>query len=349
LSSLALRRSSATPATRIGVDRTWRTIGLAPTVLVFAGMTLLPILNLLAMSVHDIAWAEGRSRWTFAGMRHFAALPEDTLLRAGLGNTIFFAFASTLIQMLLAFMLALFVSRIHRGRVLYRTLFILPILVPGIVIGAIWKLMLNFDFGLANEITGFLFGAAPRDWLGDRNIALWSVIVVDVWHWTPFCFLLLLAGFESLPQDVYEAARVDGVSPWSELRYITLPLMMPTIAITFGFRLILAFKVFDEVYLLTGGGPGTATEVLSCTIYRVFFTQDRAGYGAAMSLFAMVLVAILAITAMAAARRLQVGALWCAGSSAGWGSTRRCCSSRRSSWCRSCGSRAPPSRRRSRS
>ena len=133
------------------------------------------------------------------------------------------------------------------------------------------------------------------------------MIVVDVWHWTPFCFLLLLAGFESLPQDVYEAARVDGVGPLAELRYLTLPLMLPTIVVTFVFRLVLAFKVFDEVYLLTGGGPGTATEVLSFTIYRRFFTQDRAGYGAAMSLMAMLFVALLAILAMGAARRRQAG------------------------------------------
>ena len=291
---------------RIGVDRTWRAINLAPSFLVFAGLTLLPILNLVAMSFHEITWVDGRSRWTFVGLRHYAALPEDTLLRAGLGNTIFFAVVSTAIQMLIAFVLALFVSRIDRGRVLYRTLFILPILVPAIVIGAIWKLMLNYDFGLVNDFIG-LFGAAPRDWLGEGAIALWSVIVVDVWHWTPFCFLLLLAGFESLPQDVYEAARVDGVGPLAELRYLTLPLMLPTIAITLAFRLILAFKVFDEVYLLTGGGPGTATEVLSFTIYRRFFTQDRAGYGAAMSLIAMLLVALLAIIAMGAARRRQAG------------------------------------------
>jgi multiple sugar transport system permease protein len=305
LSSLPLRSSfaSAAPA-RIGVDRTWRAISLAPSVVVFAGLTLLPILNLVAMSFHDITWADGRSQWTFVGLRHYAALPEDTLLRAGLGNTIFFAIASTLIQMSIAFVLALFVSRIRHGRVLYRTLFILPILVPAIVIGAIWKLMLNFDFGLVNDIVG-LVDIDPRNWLGDRATALWSVILVDVWHWTPFCFLLLLAGFESLPQDVYEAARVDGVSPLSELRYITLPLMLPTIMVTLVFRLILAFKVFDEIYLLTGGGPGTATEVLSFTVYRRFFTQDRAGYGAAMSLFAMALVALLAIVAMGAARRRE--------------------------------------------
>ena len=306
MSNTSLRSAYATPIRRIGVDRGWRAVNLAPSFLVFAGLTLLPILNLLAMSFHDITWADGRSRWTFVGLRHYAALPEDTLLRAGLGNTIFFAIVSTAIQMLLAFMLALFVSRIDRGRVLYRTLFILPILVPAIVIGAIWKLMLNYDFGLVNDFIG-LFGALPRDWLGESTIALWSVIVVDVWHWTPFCFLLLLAGFESLPQDVYEAARVDGVGPLAELRYLTLPLMLPTIAITLAFRLILAFKVFDEVYLLTGGGPGTATEVLSFTIYRRFFTQDRAGYGAAMSLMAMLFVALLAILAMGAARRRQAG------------------------------------------
>ena len=109
------------------------------------------------------------------------------------------------------------------------------------------------------------------------------MIAVDVWHWTPFVFLLLLAGLESLPQDVYEAASVDGASFLQELRYITLPLMLPLIVVTLTFRLLVAFKVFDEIYLLTGGGPGTATEVVSYTIYRRFFTEGQTGYGAAMS------------------------------------------------------------------
>ena len=207
-------------------------------------------------------------------------------------------------QMVLGFFAALLCSRIIRGRVLYRTIFILPILIPGIVVGAIWKLMLNYDFGLANQAIGLL-GLEPRDWLGASETALLSVIIVDIWHWTPFCFLLFLAGLESLPQDVYEAAKIDGATPWQELVWVTLPMMLPTILVTFAFRFVLAFKVFDEVYLLTGGGPGTATEVVSFTLYQRFFTEDRAGYGAAMSVSVIFLVSLLLVVALSARKRTE--------------------------------------------
>jgi multiple sugar transport system permease protein len=212
-----------------------------------------------------------------------------------------FAFAAVGGQMVLGFLLALLVSRIDRGRVFFRAVFILPILIPGIVIGAIWKLMFNFDFGLINQGLGLL-GIEPQDWLGDAATALLSVIVVDIWHWTPFCFLLFLAGIESLPRDVFEASKIDGASAWQELRLVTLPLMIPTIVVTFAFRLVLAFKVFDEVYLLTNGGPGTSTEVVSFTLYQRFFTEDRIGYGAAMSVAVIFLVSLLLVVALSARR-----------------------------------------------
>jgi multiple sugar transport system permease protein len=201
----------------------------------------------------------------------------------------------------LGFLLALLCTKIARGRVLYRTAFILPILIPGIVVGAIWKLMFNFEFGLINQVLGFA-GLQPQDWLGSPSTALLSVILVDIWHWTPFCFLLMLAALESLPQDVYEAAKIDGASGLQELIWITLPMVWPAIVVTFIFRLVLAFKVFDEVYLLTGGGPGTATEVISFTIYQRFFTEDRVGYGAALSIAVIFLISLLLVLALSARR-----------------------------------------------
>ncbi|MBI3454352.1 MAG: sugar ABC transporter permease [Candidatus Rokubacteria bacterium] len=204
--------------------------------------------------------------------------------------------------MFIAPALALLTSKVGRGRLLYRAVFILPILIPGIVIGAIWKLMYHLDFGLINQTLGLL-GLAPQNWLGDKRLALVSVIVVDVWHWTPFCFLLLLAGLESLPRDVYEAAHVDGATGWQELRHVTLPLMLPTLGVTLLFRLIAAVRVFDEVYLLTSGGPGTATEVISFTIYRRFFTESREGFGAAMSVVTIFALSLLVLLTLAAPRR----------------------------------------------
>jgi multiple sugar transport system permease protein len=283
-------------------DTLWRRIALTPTILVFLAMSILPTLNLMAMSVNEISWVDGEAVWSYVGFTHYARLAEDSLLIAGLKNTAIFAIVGVAAQVLLGFLLAWAVSRIARGRVLYRTIFILPILVPGILIGAVWKLMLNYDFGLVNGFIGAL-GFNPVDWLGTRAWALPSVIMVDIWHWTPFCFLLLLAGFESLPQDVQEAARVDGAGTWAEMRYVLIPMMMPVIAVTFLFRLVTSLKVFDEIYLLTGGGPGSATEVISYTIYRTFFTQDRMGYGSAMSVTVLFFISLAMIGVLMAGRR----------------------------------------------
>jgi multiple sugar transport system permease protein len=283
----------------------WGTFG--PALLLMLALGVLPLTNLVYTSFHTVTWAAGLATFRPAGVTHYLALPDDPLLRAGLRNTIVFAVGAVGGQMLLGFALALLCSRVSRGRVLYRALFILPILIPGIVIGAIWKLMLNFDFGLINQATDLL-GFEPRNWLGDGATALASVIVVDIWHWTPFCFLLLLAGLESLPQDPYEAARIDGASWWQELRYITLPLMAPAIMVTFAFRRVIAFKVFDEIYLLTGGGPVTATEVLSFTLYQRFFTEDRAGYGSAMAIAIIFLCSLLLVMALSVRRRIEKAA-----------------------------------------
>lgn len=275
---------------------------LAPALLLFAAVAVLPIVELIAMSLTRIDWIQGKANWHFVGMDQYVRVFGDSLFRAGVANTLLFSIGAVLAQMVLGFALALMTTRVTRGRVLYRTIFLLPILVPGIVIGAIWKLMYNFDFGVLNQMLGVI-GLKPIDWLGNGATALLAVIAVDVWHWTPFVFLLMLAGLESLPTDVYEAARVDGATFWQEMRHVTLPLMLPTIGVTLVFRLLVSVKVFDEIYLLTAGGPGTATEVVSYTIFRRFFTEGQTGYGAAMSVVVLFALALAFILARAATRR----------------------------------------------
>ena len=296
-------RSSLTPF--FVPERIDRTVTLAPALTVYLLLALLPIANLFAMSLHVIKWDQGIAHWTFNGLGHYAAMPADPLLRAGAGNTLLFALFAVAAEMALGLLLALVVSRLAKGRVIYRTIFLLPVLLPGIVIGAIWKLMYNPDFGVINQLLGAI-GLSGRDWLGEGSLALASVIVVDVWHWTPFVFLLLLAAIESLPEDVHEAATIDGASAWQEFRHVTFPMLLPAFAVTLVFRLIVSFKVFDEVYLLTGGGPGTATEVVSFTIYRRFFTEDRMGYGSAISVTVLFALTLLIVLAIGAARRHSV-------------------------------------------
>lgn len=283
-------------------DKLWRYVTLAPAVILFLALTIIPMINLLALSFHEVEWVDRNAIWEFVGLHNYLKLADDTLFHAGIRNTIVFSVTAVAIQMALGLGLALLTTQVTRGRLLYRTIFILPILVPGIIIGAIWKLLYSFDFGVFNQIL-MLFGLTPQDWLGSSDLALASVIVVDIWHWTPFCFLLLLAGLESLPEDIYEAAKIDGATAWQTLRSITLPLMIPTLVVTFIFRMILAFKVFDEIYLLTGGGPGTSTEVISFTIYRRFFTEDQAGYGSAVSVATFTVIALLIAVAARFARK----------------------------------------------
>ena len=143
----------------------------------------------------------------------------------------------------------------------------------------------------ASQAIGGALGLDPINWLGDTRWALLSVVIVDVWHWTPFVFLILFAAIEALPQDVLEAGRVDGATSWQTIRLIILPLLGPALAVAALFRAIAAFKAFDQVYLLTSGGPGTATELVSLHLNRVFFEQNQLGYGAMLSLTVIAVIA----------------------------------------------------------
>lgn len=283
-------------------DRRWYICSLTPLLFFLLFFTLLPLLNIFYMSFFSIRWEDAQYSYEFIGLKNYLELPDNKFYLPGLKNTFLFAVIGVTIQMVLGFLLALFVSKIKRGKAFFISLFLIPVLLPPIVIGSVWRLLYGYDFGIINYLLGFL-GIMPLDWLGSHSLAFTSIIIVDVWHWTPFVFLLLLAGLESIPQDVYEAARVDGVSPLQEVVRITITLMLPTILVTMVFRMITAFKVFDEIYLLTSGGPGTSTEVISFSIYKTFFQSDDMGLGSVMSVVSLLVVTFLTILAMAALQR----------------------------------------------
>lgn len=300
--SLPIGRATERARRQPDRERVWRWAMMLPALAMLAGLTLLPLCALLLLSFSNVTWQNARPVLTNAGLANFAALLHDSLFVASVRNTLLFAAVAVVIEIVLGLTLALALSAVRRGKDFYTTAFMLPILLPGIVIGAIWALMYNPDFGIINATLGAL-GLSPHDWLGNPSTALGAIVAVDVWHWTPFCFLLLYAAVESLPADVFEAARIDGASAWQRCRYIALPLLAPTIMVVLAFRAIIAFKVFDEVYLLTSGGPGTATEVISLTIYRRFFVEDHAGSGAAMSIVAFLVLGGVTLAAMRVIRK----------------------------------------------
>lgn len=276
------------------LNRTFRHWSLLPAVLLFVLLTVYPMVNLLRMSVSTIEFAEGHAKWTFTPARNFALLASDTVLPAALLNTAIFVVVAVAAEVAFGLFLALLVGRLDRGKGVARTVMILPILVPPVAIGSMWKLMYNYDFGIFNQALVGL-GIAPVNWLGSTSLALLSVIIVDIWHWVPFVFLILFAAVEGIPTDVIEAARIDGATSGQIARRVMIPLLKPALAIALIFRGILAFKTFDEVYLLTSGGPGTSTELVSLHLYKVFFEQNLLGYGAVLSLalIAMIVAALL--------------------------------------------------------
>ncbi|MAS03349.1 MAG: sugar ABC transporter permease [Oricola sp.] len=297
------------PGVVIRRNKRWLVLSLAPVAVFFLVLSGFPVLNLLGLSFFDVEWREGAAEFNYIGLENYHRLfLEETIYWAGVRNTLVFAVTVVTCQMVLGFSMALAVKRAGSvGRTILTGIFLLPIVIPPIVIGTMWRLVMGREFGLANTLLRW-FGLNEVDWLGNPDIALASVMFVDIWHWTPFVFLLMLAGLESLDEEVLDAARLDVTGFWQEVRHIVLPLMLPTILITVIFRVILSFKVFDEVYLLTSGGPGTATEVVNFSIYRTFFRQDQVGYGSAMSvvtLFAIALTIILARGVLARRRNAE--------------------------------------------
>jgi multiple sugar transport system permease protein len=276
------------------LDHNFRYWALLPALLVLLSLTIFPLVELLGMSFSTVSFAEGRVIWQSSGLDNWHTFLGDQIFGVAMRNTVLFVMVTVAAELLLGTVLALVVSQTQRIAGLVRAILMIPILVPAIAIGTVWRLLYNYEFGPFNRLL-MLLHLPQQTWTGDPVLALPSVMVVDIWHWTAFVFLLMLAGIESLPQEPIEAARVDGASDWQLLRLIVLPLLRPTILVALMFRTIFGFKVFDEVYLLTSGGPGTATEVISLYINRVFFSQSRMGYGAFLSIVTILLIAVFIV------------------------------------------------------
>lgn len=264
-------------------DRHFRWLALAPAVLFLLILTVYPVVELIAMALSTITFERASEIWQFTPGENLRQLLDDDIFRIALKNTVVFALISVIIELGFGLALAILVSSAGRLKGLVRTILIIPILMPPVAIGSMWKLMYSLDFGVLNQAIT-LVGLPPVNWLGSTSLALLSVVIVDVWHWTPFVFLILFAAVEAVPGDVIEAARIDGASNRSIVFRIIIPLIWPTILVALFFRTILAFKVFDQIFLLTSGGPGTSTEVVSLHLYKVYFQQNELGYGSMLSL-----------------------------------------------------------------
>lgn len=257
-------------------DRRLAWLMLAPALLVLFALSLYPLIFSVRVSVTTSAGG-----WT---LRHFTRLFADRFFGIALAQTLVYTLAALVLELSLGLLLALLLNQELRGRNIFRSLFLLPMLLPPVVVAVMWRLLYNPNFGLINgTFKSFGVDTSSWMWIAGQKTALLSVILVDVWQWTPFMFLLLLAGLQSLPVEPYEAAKIDGASTWQMFRDITWPLLKPTVLVAVLFRLLDLVRIFDQIFILTEGGPGFATETASLYIYRTAFRFFNFGYAAALS------------------------------------------------------------------
>ena len=257
---------------------------------------------LLALSIYPLLYSITISlqQETAAGvvwsLSHFKRLASDTFFRAAMVHTFAYAAAALTFEFLFGLGLALLLNQQIRGRGLFRASLLVPMMLPTVVVGVVWRLLLNPNFGAINgTLKKVGVNTESLTWTASPRLALLSVIAVDVWQWTPFVFLVLLAGLQAIPQEPYEAALIDGSNRWQTFRHVTLPLLKPAILIVLLLRTMDLLRVFDQIFILTEGGPGFATETISLYIYRAAFRFSDFGYAAAMSFVLLALTNVVSV------------------------------------------------------
>jgi multiple sugar transport system permease protein len=264
-----------------------------PTLSVLIFMTIVPLIFSLFTSFTNYKVIDSIN-WDFVGFKNYIrALTDSVIIRSFFNTTIFVGIA-VLIEFILGMLIALLLNRKLKGISFIRTFLLLPMMVTPVAVGLMWRWMYNTDYGLINYFLSSWFGMEAINWLGDARFAMPAVILVDVWQWTPFVILTILAGLQSLPEDPIEAAHMDGASYWQIFRHVTLPQLKPIILVVLLIRTIDAFnRSFDVVWTLTNGGPGIITELLSLRIYRIAFKYWETGYASAISWIYLIIVLIV--------------------------------------------------------
>ena len=279
-------------ATKDTANRLTPYLFVAPAALVMILALFYPICYMIWGSFRDWDPSQNISETEFVGLANYARLLTDAAFHESFWVTLLFAFTVVTAEMFIGVGLALLLDREIRGMSVLRTLFILPMMIAPVVVGLVWRYMFHATYGTFNRFLEAV-GLPTVDWLGQNPLL--SVIIADIWQWTPFIFILSLAALQSLPRSALEAARIDGATAWQQVWFIKLPLMMPVLIVTLLLRLIDAFKVLEVILVMTGGGPGLSTEILALRIARTAREFRELGEAAAMSNYLLMLLMILTL------------------------------------------------------
>jgi multiple sugar transport system permease protein len=271
-------------------DRAIAWLFIAPTIFLLLAINIFPLIWTIYLSFTNYRANRPNEAVEFVGLRNYARILNSEDVWGYLQSTAHFLFWTISLELLIGFALALLINHKFRGHAFWTTVILLPMMLSPAVVGLFWSYIFQPQAGIFNYIVNFFANIGDFTMIGDKNLAPWAIIIVDVWMWTPYVMLICLAGLRSIPTYIYEAAEVDRASMWRKFWRVTVPMVLPFLMLAILFRAIENFKMFDMVNLLTSGGPGSATELASINLKREAFEKWRTGYSSAFAIILFVTI-----------------------------------------------------------
>jgi multiple sugar transport system permease protein len=273
-------------------DRSVAWIFVAPTIFLLLAINIFPLIWTIWLSFTNFRVNRVNADVKWIGLKNYERILSDPDIWQTMQATAHFLFWTLLLQVLIGFALAYLINKKFKGNDLWTTLIVLPMMLSPAVVGNFWTFLYQPQIGLFNYVVGFFSGLDPSSFsmIGSVNLAPWSIVIVDTWMWTPFVMLICLAGLRSIPETIYEAAECDRASKWRQFWTITIPMVLPFLMLAILFRGMENFKMFDLVVQLTGGGPGSITELTSINLKREAFEKWRTGYASAYAVILFVTI-----------------------------------------------------------
>lgn len=278
---------------------------IAPAFVLFTVFLIIPTVSSLYYSL--TSWDGINPNIKFIGIANYVEIFTSARFGNALKNTALLTVVISICENVLALALALLVDSVCRAKNLFRAIFYVPVILSGVVSGFIWKIMYSYNFGPINKVLDMIgLAALKQDWLGNAKIAIWAVAVVMIWKNAGYYMIIYLAALQGVPQDVMEAASIDGATALQRFRHITIPLISGSFTICFTLSLINGLKVFDQIAVMTDGGPGFATETIVYLLYRSGFGEGRQGFGTAVGVVLLCIILVLNTAQSAFLRKREV-------------------------------------------
>jgi ABC-type sugar transport system permease subunit len=276
-----------------------------PAFIVYTAFVIVPTISSVYLSF--TSWDGISPKINYIGFDNFVEIIKSPRVHNALKNTMIIAVALVLLENIVALALAVLVDQVRWFKNFFRSIFYFPVLMSGIIMGFIWMIILNYNFGVMNQLLDMIgLGSLKADWLGNPDYALISIILSTVWKAAGYYMVIYLAGLQGIPQELNEAASIDGANRWQQFRHITFPLLAGATTVCVMLSMIGSLKIFDQIAVMTDGGPGFATETLTYIIYKVGFGELRQGFGTALALVLFLLTLAISLIQIKVLRKREV-------------------------------------------